>query len=187
MFEAKGRRFALDESELKRAHLGIKLVGCPRCGRIGALIGHGWLTGYAEREQGRVVRGRRFFCSNRYRRPGCGRTFSMLLVTLIAGFVVRALTLWSFVEQVVVGVSRRAAWATAAGDAFSISSAYRLWRRAKAAEISLRARLCRECAPPGSVSDEPLAELLAHFRAAVPDIVCSFSGYQLRLQEGLFG
>jgi hypothetical protein len=85
--------------------LGLKLAPCPHCRQTGALIGHGFLRGYAEQGSEVVVRsrGRRVFCSNREQRPGCGGTFSVLLSTVLSGFVVRTLTLLCFATAVHFG------------------------------------------------------------------------------------
>jgi hypothetical protein len=186
VLSALGIRFVADESELEQFRLRIKLVACPHCGRSGSLIGHGWLTGYCEREPTRRVRGRRFFCSNRFRRPGCGHTFSTLFAPLLAGFVVVAHTLWRFIEQVTLGLSRKRAWEMVAAGGLSLSSAYRLWRRLRRAQSSLRTRLCRQCAAPACLHDEPLAQLLSHFGAVFPRAKCPFAGFQLGFQRCLF-
>jgi hypothetical protein len=178
--------FVEGEAELRQAHLHIKLQPCPHCGRTGTLIGHGFRRGYAEEASEQVIRGRRFFCSNRYRRPGCGRTFSVLLASRLRGFVVSAVTLFHFVEQVALGLARRAAWWVATKGALSVSSGYRLWRRLSGAQSALRTRLCRECPPPASGHHEPLVGLLEHFRKAFPDAACAFSSFQLAAQRGLF-
>ena len=184
--KSRAPKFVGEERGLDLAELGIKLWACPHCGRIGTLIGHGFLRGYAERGQEQVVRGRRFFCSNRYRRPGCGRTLSVLVATVISRFVVRALTLFRFAREVVLGVTLGVAWRTAREGAFSVSSGYRLWRRLRAAQSTLRSRLCREEAPPACMHSEPVAALLEHFGVVFPGSVCPFSEFQLRLQHGLF-
>jgi hypothetical protein len=181
-------RFARDETALGDVLLGIKLVACPHCRRSGALIGHGFLRGHAERGCGQEVRGRRFFCSNRHLRWGCGRTFSVALMTVLGGFVVRTLTLLCFARAALGGLTRRAAWLREAGGAFSLSSGYRLWRRLAAAQSSLRARLCREAAAPSCETREPLAQLLAHFAAVLGggDEGDVFGAFQARTQRGLF-
>ncbi len=181
-------RFARDEPALVGVLLGIKLVACPHCRRSGGLIGHGFLRGYAERGSERVVRGRRFFCSNRALRFGCGRTFSVALTTVLAGFVVRTLTLLCFALAVLGGLTRRAAWLGVAGGAFSLSSGYRLWRRLQAAQSALRARLSRETPVPACAAREPLAQLFAHFVAVLggSDDADLFAAFQARTQRGLF-
>jgi len=136
------------------ALLGIKLVTCHHCGRCGALIGHGFLRGYAEHSADCEVRGRRFFCSNRARRPGCGRTFSTVLMTVLRGFLVRTLTLLGLAVAVLSGLTRRAAWLREAGGALSLTSGYRLWLRLQQAQSGHLVEYATRCGPsrptPGS-------------------------------------
>ena len=180
-------RFVRDAPALTGVLLGIKLVPCPHCRRSGALIGHGFLRGYAERGSEPEVRGRRFFCSNRFLRFGCGRTFSVALTTILAGFVVRTLTLLCFAQAVLGGLTRRAAWLRDVGGVFSLSSGYRLWRRLSAAQSALRARLSGEAPAPACGSREPLAQLLAHVGVVVGDDAGDlFAAFQLHAQRGLF-
>jgi hypothetical protein len=79
-------RFVRDQQALDDLLAGAKRAPCPRCRRTGMLVGHGVLTGYAERGSEREVRGRRFLCSSRFHRSGCGRTFSVLISTVVARF-----------------------------------------------------------------------------------------------------
>ena len=181
------KRFVSGDAVPSPAGLGIKLWSCPHCRRSGTLIGHGFLSGYEEQGQAIAQRGRRIFCSDRYRRQGCGRTFSVLASTALAGFVVRTLTVFRFVEHVLAGLTRNAAWQAAALGAFSLSSGYRLWRRLQHAQSALRSRLCRQCAPPACPHSEPLAALLAHLRAVLPSAACLFTAFQADFQRGLFG
>lgn len=181
------RGFVRDEPALADVLLGLKLTQCPHCRRTGALIGHGLLRGYAGQTSEEVVRGRRVFCSNRGQRPGCGRTFSVLLSTVIFGFVVRTLTLFRFASAVLSGLTRRCAWLGAAAGALSLSSGYRLWQRLVAAQSFLRARLCREAPAPACAAREPLAQLFAHLAAVVGGGAhCLLESFQHRLQRGLF-
>jgi hypothetical protein len=177
-----------DESGLCGVLFGLKLTPCPHCRQTGALIGHGFLRGYAERGSDVVVRGRRIFCSNRGQRPGCGRTFSVLLGAVLSGFVVRTLTLFCFATAVLSGLTRRAAWLREARGALSLSSGYRLWRRLSGAPATLRGRLCRIAPPPDSVARQPLAQLLAHVVLVVGESEADpFSALQNRLQQGMLG
>jgi hypothetical protein len=182
-------RFARDEPALLGVLFGIKLVACPHCQRCGALIGHGFLRGYAECGSERVVRGRRFFCSDRYLGEGCGRTFSVTLTTVLAGFVVRTFTLWCFAHVVLGGLTRRAAWLGVARGTFSLSSGYRLWQRLQAEQSALRARLWREVPAPACAAREPLAQLLAHFGVVLGgcDDADRFAAFQAHTQRGIFG
>lgn len=179
--------YATDRNALDDVLANIKHIACSHCRRSGALIGHGCLRGYAERGSETVVRGRRFFCSNRGRRPGCGRTFSVKLETVVSGFVVRTLTLWRFVQAVLGGLTRRGGWLREARGALSLSNAYRLWQRFGAAQSGLRSRLSREAPAPACNVREPLAQLIAHLMAVVGSgQVDPFATYQHRMQHGLF-
>lgn len=176
-----------DEASLEGALGAMRMAPCPHCRRTGALIGHGSLRGYTERGSEILLRGRRVFCSNRGRRFGCGRTFSLLLATTLAGFVVRTFTLFGFAKTVLDGFSPRAAWLHVCDGAFSLSSAYRLWRRLATAQSALRTQLSRELPAPPSTARHPLAQLLGHLAALLgadgPD---PFAAFQDRLQRGLF-
>ena len=183
-------RYVRSHDELDEALLGAKLAACPHCGAVGTLNGHGVLSGYDEGGQGRIVRGRRFFCSNRHRRPGCGRTFKVLLAGVLSGFVVTAATLRLFVLSVVAGASRKAAWervASSGRSALSLRSAYRLWRRLERARPHLATRLCSVQSPPASSAALPMAQLFAHLEAVLATAACVFAGFQHRFQTSLFG
>ena len=110
----------------------------------------------------------------------------MTLTTVLAGFVVRTLTLLCFTLAVLGGVTRRAAWVCEARGAFSLSSGYRLWRRLQAAQSALRARLCREVPAPACSSREPLSQLLAHFELVAEGEDDLFAAFQAHAQRGLF-
>ena len=133
-----------------------------------------------------MLRGRRFFCSNRALRFGCGRTFSVALTDVLCGFVVRTLTLFCFAQAVLAGLTRRAAWLREASGAFSLTSGYRLWRRLQGAQSALRSRLSREAPAPLCAAREPLAQLLAHFALVLGDGESElFAAYQAQVQSAL--
>jgi len=186
--EIGGRpRFVAVVEQLHECLMEAKLWSCPHCGRVGTLVGHGLLVGYSEEGAFPVVRGRRFLCSDRHRRPGCGRTFSVLLAEVVRGFVARARTLWEFVLAVVGGASRRAAWTATAGGSLSLASGYRLWQRLSRAQVHIRSWLARMGSPPPSSATEPWAQLLEHLRCVFPSAGCPFLAFQDRLQVGLLG
>lgn len=180
---SRRRRFVRDEAELEGVRFGAKLEGCPHCGRHGTLNAHGWLRGYSDVGSDRVVRGRRFYCSNRHRRPGCGRTFSVLLAGVVSGFMVGAETLSRFVKAVLSGVSRKAAWERL--GKLSLQSAYRLWRRLSEAQPHIKTPLLGLCPPPDCDDREPLAQMMAHMKRALPTTDCPLSAFQWHLQTGL--
>lgn len=144
-------RFAPDETALARLGLQAKHWRCPHCGRTGTMNAHGSLRGAAETLPGKdALRGRRFFCSNRGRRPGCGRTWSVVLSQVLRYAIVRTASLWRFCRGWLSGLSVLSAWEQARGG-FSIESAYRWARRWRRAEPALRTRLFRGREPPGDL------------------------------------
>lgn len=156
------------------------------------LVGHGLLTGYAEHGNNREIRGRRFLCSSRFRRSGCGRTSSVLIATIVAGFTVRTPTIARLLEAVVGGLTRKAAWERApasASDApgLSLRSGYRIWGRLIAAQSRIRTALCGRTLPPATADPRPIAQMLAHLRHAFGGAGCVFAGFQLAFQQGVFG
>lgn len=176
-------RFVDDEVALRA--LDAKAVRCPHCGRHGTLNAHGWLFGYAEVGSTRVVRGRRLYCSNRFRRPGCGRTFSVLLSHMLAGFTVTTKTLARFVRAVVAGACRKVAWEHSAGAGLVLRSGYRLYQRLHRAQSALRTNLSGICPAPDTQSTLPMAQLAAHFDAALGPAVDVLARFQSRLQVSL--
>ncbi len=180
------KRFAADEAELGALGLQLKQWRCPHCGREGALIGHGWLRGYAEHGGEGVIRGRRVFCLNRFRRGGCGRTFSVLIASVLRGFVVRAGTLYRFASEVLGGRNAQGGVAVCGrGGAIGVERIPAVAAAGSGASVAPSAAV-PESAPPDCVHDEPLAGLLAHFAAAFPGVGCVLSAYQLRAERDLF-
>jgi len=184
MFGKKPPRFVESEEQIGAFRLGLKLCRCPHCGHVGSLVQHGFLRGYTDSGSERVVRGRRYFCSNRYRGLGCGRTFSILFCVWLRGFMVSAITLFCFITAVLGGKTRYSAGRECLAD-FCLRSAYRLWHRFERAQSQLRARLSRLVPPPASPSREPLVQLLAHFQAIFQGAECPFAAFQEATQRDL--
>ena len=145
-------RYVFDEAELVGLGVLAKQWSCPRCGRTGTLNAHGYLRGVAEKRPGKdALRGRRFFCSNRGRRPGCGRTTSVLLAQVLRKASVRTGSFWRFCRERLSGLSVLAAWEKVR-CVFSPEAAYRWWRQWLGAEPAVRTRLFRGREPPGGLS-----------------------------------
>lgn len=162
------RRFVRDRAELSALLLTAKLMPCPHCGRVGALNRHGPVMGYAEDDSGRRLRGHRLFCSDRGRRPGCGRTFAVRLADVLRARNVGSGTLWRFVLALATGLTRKAAWERTSAGVLTLRSGYRLWHRFARAGPNIRARLLSLCPPPASTSPLALAQLTDHLQRALP-------------------
>ncbi len=140
--------FAKDEDQLEELSRHAKAWACPYCRRFGTFNRHGALRGLSEDGPGKeALRGRRFFCSNRFQRNGCGRTFSILLSTMIAGASVRTRILWRFYLGKLSGSSVAAAW-EGLRSAFSLEAAHGWWRRWRKGQFALREILSRGRGPP---------------------------------------
>ena len=159
--------FVANESDLELTQLAAKQLPCEHCGRIGSLNGHGLVRGYGAGGGAGQLRGRRLYCSNRGRRPGCGRTRMIWLSAVIPGFVARTRTLWKVLSAIARGQSLRSLWRSSPRD-FTLRSVYR-WRAClREALPHLRSRLLQTCDPPTSKSREPLTQLREHLRRAFP-------------------
>lgn len=191
MLPASNVRFVPDRPALDGVLAGAKQMPCPHCHRVGMLVGHGLTTGYAERGNDREIRGRRLLCSARLRRPGCGRTFPVLLATVIARFTVRTPTLSALLEAVVGGQSRKAAWegiqkSKARAGGLCLRSGYRLWDRLLAAQSRIRTALYSLAPPPVTADPRPFAQMLAHLRRAIGRAHCVLAGFQIAFHTGVF-
>lgn len=178
------QRFYESEEELRRFCFGLKQQACPHCRLIGALILHGYLYGYDESATDkRVVRGRRIFCNNRKkRRPGCGRTFSVLSADRIKKFGITAVNVWIFLTQFML-LANKAAALRQLKISISASAAYRLWKRFADRQSPIRTALSRLCPPPKQPSaTEPAIQTLAHLEAAFSPCACPIAAFQKRFQ-----
>lgn len=176
-------RFVRTEEELEEFRRSVKLRACQHCGAHETLNAHGFLRGYGETGSEVAKRGRRFFCSNRGRRAGCGRTFSVSISGYLPRFSVLALALWSLlrcaVKTSLFQAARLPSWS------LSLSSAYRLKRLFEREAPQFRGWLFREKGPPEIPSRSPLTQLLAHFADILgPDR--ALTEYHWRAQTPLF-
>ena len=141
-------RFASSHAALLELCRHAKQWRCPHCGQSGTFNAHGRLRGLVERGPGKdALRGWRLLCSNRGRRPRCGRTWSVRLAAVLHRLSVRTAQLWQFCRRLLSGLSVPTAW-EGARTGFSLESAYRWRRRWQQGEPALRTWLCRGRAPP---------------------------------------
>ena len=153
----------------------LKLIPCPHCKVVGTLNQHGSLRGYGD-SNGRetVLRARRVFCSNRNRRRGCGRTFSVWLANTIRRLSLTTGTLYTFLR---LAVASTIVAAIAAVGHRSARTWQRIWRRFNLAQSRIRTALSARCPPPELPATElpptpsrrPAAHCLAHLQTAFPD------------------
>lgn len=184
MRHPKGQNYSSTLEELHQYSLSLKWKMCPSCSKVGFLIGHGFLRGYSAKGPDLIVRGRRFFCSNRFRKSGCGRTFSVLSGEMIRGFVVTAQILWELLQRMGAGMSANSAWKLVAPD-LSVESGHRLIRRLRQSQSRMKSYLCQIRPPPDIETNDPLLQLAAHFQNCFPLSPCPLSQFQVHFQESL--
>lgn len=136
--------------------------------------------------RGQSVRGQRVFCSNRGRRGGCGRTFSLLLAEVLPRHTLSASLLWRWLMELLAGRSLKAA-AEKLRLPFALETVYRLQRGLRRQLHALRTRLCREHQPPASSHADPLLQTVQHLQAVFPRSGCPPAEFQLRFQRPLLG
>ena len=162
----------------------LKLTPCPHCKVVGTLIRHGFLYGYDESSQRKTLRAQRVFCSNRNRRPGCGRTFSVWLADKIRRLSLTTSGLWRFLQRAAtVGILK----ASRAVDChLSDRTWQRIWKRFDQGQSKIRTALLGR-GPPPELPAEPArrpaaAQVLAHLQAAFPDADCPVTAFQHAMQ-----
>ena len=175
-------RYFNSAAEFDQYQKQLKFVPCPHCGKSGCLICHGYLRGYGQSGNEQVIRGHRFFCSNRYRKSGCGKTFSILSSNFLRRHIVPASTLWKFLQKVRNGLSRHAAWYQV-GSPFSIKTGYGLWRKIKRRQTWIRTLLSRVKSPPLTDASEPVFQMIEHLYCVFPDVSCPITAFHMRFQR----
>ncbi len=159
----------------------LKQTPCPHCKGAGTLIRHGSLSGFDESNpQQKVVRARRIFCSNRHRRRGCGRTFSVWIAEKIRRLSLTTRTLWTFLQHAVVGTMTAAI--RAANCQRSDRTFQRIWKRFDRGQSAIRTALLRRGPPPElpaeSARRPAAAQVLAHLQATFPHADCPIAAFQ---------
>lgn len=159
----------------------LKQTPCPHCQTVGMLIRHGVLTGFDDSDPPRrTVRARRIFCSNRHRRRGCGRTFSVWTADRVRRSSLTARTLWRFLRRAVVGTLAAAIHAVDCPR--SDRTFHRIWRRFDRGQSAIRTALLGR-GPPPALPAEPFrrpaaAQVLAHLQATFPHDDCPVAAFQ---------
>jgi hypothetical protein len=170
----------------------LKITPCPHCKKVGNLIRHGSLHGFDDASPPRqTLRARRVYCSNRHRRNGCGRTFSVWIADKLQRLSLSTRPLWRFLQHAIAGSLTAAIRAmTASGDTGSSRSPrswQRLWKRFDRSQSAIRTALLARAPPVSNASiaaahRPAAAEVLAHLQAAFPHEDCPIAAYQHAMQ-----
>lgn len=178
----KMKKFYKTEEEFKDFYVKLKLIMCPYCNVRGCLILHGYLYGYSETDMSRIKRGHRIFCSNRKKKHGCGRTFSILVSVFVKNFMISARTLWRFLEKVKEGTSLAGAFRDS-GSHMGQTSTYRIFRKFRYNQVRIRTLLTGIKDPPGlkQVTDAAIQTII-HLKSVFRHSSCPVSKFQHHFQ-----
>ena len=160
-------QFYNSQQEFKQLHLNLKQIQCPHCKAIGFLILHGFLYGYNESsDEPKNIRGHRIFCSNRKNRNGCGKTFSILFAGLLKNHTVTARSFWNFFKKLLKHINIFRTFKITQ-PSFSISSAYRLFKKFSFSQSKIRTNLIQKKPPPAIKNTiAPIIETIMHIKHA---------------------
>lgn len=179
-------RFFKTPAQFQALYARIKLTPCPHCKLRGCLILHGYLYGYSEHGDERIVRGRRVFCSNRHNKNGCGKTFCLVDASCLPGHIIGANGLWRFLDKIKNGVALATAF-RAAKAGMTASSAYRLFHKLLAGQVRIRSFLTRINDPPQcAFGKSPLVQTIFHLKRVFSCCLCPVSEFQFRFQVPFF-
>ena len=160
----------------------LKIMPCPHCKVVGTLNRHGSLFGFDDgNPQRKTLRARRVFCSNRRRRPGCGRTFSIWLAETIRRSSLSTRTLLAFLTCLVAHGLAAAIRATKSH--LSDRTLQRYCKRFDHAQSRIRTALLGRGPPPDGAFEDSrrpaAAQVLAHLHATFPNADCPIAAYQM--------
>lgn len=163
----------------------LKQRRCRHCGCVGYLNRHSHLLGNDVRHPGlRSKRGQRVFCSDRGKRGGCGRTYSLMVSDVLPRHTVRASVLWQWLVGLLEGKSVGAA---AVGLPFALETFRGLGRKMGRVMERVRTRIWSESPPPPSEHGNPLLQTCQHLQAVFGGSGCVVAAFQDHFQVPFLG
>jgi hypothetical protein len=109
-----------------------------------------------------------------------------LLADILPRHTLTASLVWSWLVQVLAGLSRKAA-AEKLRLPFALETIYRLGRRLRQRLDALRTRLFREQSPAASMHPDPLRQTVTHLQTVFAGSPCPPADFQLRFQQPFLG
>jgi len=179
-------QFYRSKKDFEKIHWNLKLTACPHCKRTGTLILHGYLFGYDLGVYSkRVLKGRRIFCSNRNRKQGCGKTFSVFKADRLKRFSIQTSGLWSFLKNIAGGMNLFQAFRSL-GIALKTTSIYRLYNRIYLGQHKIRTLLLKRSPAPQDIQHKnPLIKTIAHLKLAFQGSADPLAAFQSTFQSSL--
>jgi hypothetical protein len=164
----------------------IRMRFCIHCQKHGSLVKHGFVWG-PDYEQKKAnisrIKARRFYCSNRGLRNGCGRTITVHLCNSIPHHRTLACTLWQWLLSVLTEENVHQAWHHFRLK-FSLSTGYRLWHKAHNHLSYWRNQLAQVSEWSDIKGKTNFSFVINHFKASFP--IDSLSACQQRFQQSIW-
>jgi len=174
-------KFFRSHEELTLFCQKIKLELCPHCKQSGFLNLHGFLRGNDENTtQGIVTRGRRFFCSNRGNRKGCGKTFSILKSFYIWNHTITVILLWKIIEFLLNDMP-----ITRATNLFNTSTIFRIIKKLSLRQSFIRQKLLVHPPPEAIRSPKPIHQTMQHLVKTFAEFQNPFEAFQNTFQVSI--
>lgn len=111
-------------------------IQCKNCGTHENLILHGY--SYKTQNIYKIKTGRRFFCSNRWNKKGCGRTVQKYIKKFIPFHLYSTLQIFTFIINIIHGCSVKKSY-TKATDSINHRNGYRWLKKLKDKSYEVRA------------------------------------------------
>jgi hypothetical protein len=109
-----------------------------------------------------------------------------MLAEVLPRHTFTASLLWQLLIRLLAGASLKAA-AEKLRLPFALETVYRLRSKLRQKLDLIRARLCRQQAPPASSQTDPLLQTVEHLQSVFPGGECAPAAFQLRFQHPFLG
>lgn len=174
-------KFCPSEKHFKEIHHNLKLIYCPHCRKTQNLILHGYLYGFGYKTYSqRITRGHRILCSNRNRRDGCGKTFSIFFKVFLKNFIINTKSLWQVLKNHSSGKNKTRSFQSL-DLPFCPTTCYRLFKKFHLKQHHIRSYLSRRCKAPKDTNENitPKIATLRHCQKTFPreDPIAAFQQY----------
>ncbi len=133
---------------------------------------------------GTLQRGQRVFCSNRGKRAGCGKSYSLMFCDVLPRHTMNAKVLWAWILGLLSGKSVQEA---AMGLPFAMETFRTLKTKITRILDRVRTRLMDLGPPPESKLSAPLLHTFEHLRMLFAASSCPVADFQLHFQTPFLG
>jgi len=152
------------KDEFHKFRTSIKLTNCPHCRKIGMLILFGYLRGYNEKHN-KNIRAHRIFCSNRNKRTGCGKTFSVYYSNFIKNITIGSDIGWQFLENMLITEHIEKSYLnliSLSSISLELSTLFRFWKKFITSLYKIRTNLINTFSLNKTITKNATLETINH-------------------------